>query len=95
MWKASSFSVASLPPKNAGPGDATFDRSVTRSWLVDASADRVTARVRLAPIGLDVVDDLIASGDLDPALRASIPTHTLRATELEWTTERGVPWCLP
>ena len=32
-------------------------------------ADRVELRVHVRPIGLDVLDDLVASGDLDPALR--------------------------
>jgi hypothetical protein len=96
MWQASSFAVASLPPKVTDvTSDPTFDRSVAKSWLVDASADRVTARVRMIPIGLDVVDDLVASGDLDPALRARVPVFELRATVLEWTSARGVPSCLP
>jgi hypothetical protein len=95
MWQAARYAVSSLPPKNAEPGEATFDRSLTQSWVVDARVDRVTARVRFLPIGFDVVDDLIASGDLDPALRARVPTHTLRATELEWTSDRGVGSCVP
>ena len=84
MWQAVSFAVASLPPQGA----------LAESWLVDA-ADRVTARVRITPFGADVVDDLIASGDLDPKLRDAIPTFTLRITELEWTAARGVPSCIP
>ena len=44
----------------------------------------MTLRVRLQPIGLDVLDDLISSGDLDPRFRAAMPTFTLGGT-LEWT----------
>ena len=60
--------------------------------------DRVTLRLRLEPIGRDVLDDLVASGDLDPAVRDRMPIHDLvigrqtlptgetRAlTVLEWT----------
>jgi hypothetical protein len=58
------------------PGQATLT----------AQPDRVTMRVRLQPIGLDVIDDLIGSGDLEPSVRASIPTFDLGTTPLvEWT----------
>jgi hypothetical protein len=39
--------------------------------------DHVTMRVRLQPVGLDVLDDLIASGDLDPSIRAMMPTYDI------------------
>lgn len=96
MWQAASYEVASLLPKTTDvASDPAFDKSQTRSWLVDANVDRVAARVRLIPIGLDVVDDLVASGDLDPSLRARISAFTLRGTVLEWTADRGAPACLP
>jgi len=41
-------------------------------------------RVRLQPVGLEVLDDLIATGDLDPQFRAAMPTLQMGAT-LEWT----------
>ena len=44
-------------------------------------------RVRLAPIGLDVLDDLIASNDLDPAYKAKMPVFTLASTNLTWTAK--------
>ncbi len=47
--------------------------------------DRVTMRVRIRPIGLDVIDDLVASKDLDPSVKARIPTFDLASTKLEWT----------
>jgi hypothetical protein len=37
--------------------------------------DRVTLRMRLQPVGLDVLNDLVDSGDLDPNVRASMPTY--------------------
>ncbi|MCG8558133.1 MAG: hypothetical protein MJD61_23015 [Proteobacteria bacterium] len=39
--------------------------------------DLVTARVRMRPMGLEVLDDLIASGHLDPSIRAAMPTYDL------------------
>ncbi len=62
--------------------------------------DRVTLRLRLQPIGRDVLDDLVASGDLDPAVRDAMPIfdvvighqtlpsgETKPLTVLEWTPE--------
>jgi hypothetical protein len=61
-----------------------------RRWSVlGAVPDRVETRVRLRPIGLDVLDALVASGDLDAGVRAAMPTFTLGSTELVWTTGDG------
>jgi hypothetical protein len=80
------------------PGTVTFDRAnpaffqthIYRTYpqhsLLTAAPDRVTMRVRIQPIGLDVVDDLIASHDLDPSYRAKMPTFDVGTTPLvEWT----------
>jgi hypothetical protein len=50
---------------------------------------RVTARLRMRPIGLDVLRDLVDSGDLDAAIVAEMPTLTFGA-RIEWTPETGV-----
>jgi hypothetical protein len=50
---------------------------------------RVTARLRMRPIGLDTLRDLVASGDLDPAYVAQMPTLTFGA-RLEWRAEDGL-----
>ena len=55
----------------------------------DGLPARVTARLRMRPIGLDVLHDLVESGDLDPAVVEEMPTFTLGA-ELEWTPEDGL-----
>jgi hypothetical protein len=43
----------------------------------DPARLRVTVRVRLQAMGFDVLDDLIASGHLDPAIRAKMPIFSL------------------
>jgi hypothetical protein len=50
---------------------------------------RVTARLRIRPIGLDVLKDLVDSGDLDPAILAQMPTLNFGA-QIEWTPEKGL-----
>jgi hypothetical protein len=51
---------------------------------------RVVAHVRMRPMGLDVLQDLVDSGDLDPAVMAQMPTFTLYGTETEWKIEDGI-----
>ncbi len=53
--------------------------------MLTTMPDRVTMRVRLVPVGLDVLDDLIASGDLDAGVKAQMTTFSLAGTTLEWT----------
>jgi hypothetical protein len=49
---------------------------------------RVTARLRIRPIALDVLSDLVATGDLDPAIAAQMPTLGFGA-QIEWTKDAG------
>ena len=50
---------------------------------------RVTARMRMRPVGQDVLQDLVASGDLDPAVATKMQTLSF-GTQLEWTRQDGV-----
>jgi hypothetical protein len=50
---------------------------------------RVTARLRMRPIGVDVLQDLVDSGDLDPAIAAEMPTFDV-GSQIEWTAADGV-----
>jgi hypothetical protein len=54
----------------------------------DGLPARVTARLRMRPIGVDVLQDLVDSGDLDPAIAARMPTLSLGA-QIEWTRADG------
>ena len=42
----------------------------------------------MRPIGMDVLHDLIESGDLDPAIAEHVPTFSFGA-QLEWTAGDG------
>src|SRR5207249_12119338 len=46
--------------------------------------DRVTLQVHFEPVGLEVVDDLVKSGDLDPSVRSTLKNLTVGAP-LQWT----------
>jgi hypothetical protein len=72
-------------------------RAVSRQYRASGSSGlpaRVTARLRMRPIGQDVLQDLVASGDLDPAVAARMPTFTF-GTQIEWTRDDGVMKPLP
>jgi hypothetical protein len=62
--------------------------------MPELDPDRITVRVRLRPIGLDVMRELVGSGDLDPSLVDEVPTWTLGFTEVEWKGEFGYG-CFP
>jgi hypothetical protein len=63
--------------------------SLTVSYQLDTSnpPSRVTVKLRLRPIGLDIVDDLIDSGDLEASVREEVPTFTLHGAAVEWTAD--------
>jgi hypothetical protein len=45
--------------------------------------------VHIRPVDFDLVDELIASGDLDGSVRSKIATFTLENTALEWDVSNG------
>ncbi len=63
--------------------DPRFYHAVTRAYPVPGGADSISVALRLRPVDLDVIDDLVASGELDPAVRARVPTFTI--VERTWS----------
>jgi hypothetical protein len=63
--------------------------------LLPQQPDRVTVRMRLQPVGLDVLDDLVDGGDLDPTVTGQMPTYDVSflapdggiTPMLEWTPQ--------
>jgi hypothetical protein len=97
LWQAASVKNAFLPVAVTNdPKDVRYFHSVTQTYDVPPSADRITMRVRIIPIGLDVIDDLVASSDLDPSVRPTMAknVYTLAGTQLEWTSATGIG-CIP
>src|SRR6185369_4493380 len=95
FWEAASTETSQLPgPTTNVPTNPdyylthvfrTYPRPTSIPSSLATPPDRITMRVRIIPVGLDVLDDLIASGDLDPAVKAKMPVFTLASTNLEWT----------
>ncbi len=78
------------------PTDPGFFHSSSRTYAVISAVPvtRVTMAVHLRPVGLDLVDALVATEGLDPSVRDAVPTFTATPTQLEWTDERGFG-CVP
>jgi hypothetical protein len=95
FWQAASHDSNQLPgPVTSVPTDPSYYLThVMRNYpqptstpsALTAMPDKVTMRVRLVPVGLDVLDDLIQSGDLDPSVKALMPTFDLAGGTLTWT----------
>jgi hypothetical protein len=96
FWQAARYESKLLTPSvTSDPKDPRFYHATTQIYRVNgAPPDRVTMRARIRPIDFDVLDDLVASGDLDGAVRDRVPTFTLASTVIEWKTADGYR-CVP
>ncbi len=99
FWDIVRVESTLLPPSvTFDMSDPLYDHSVTRSYPMGANPrpDEVEAVVKLRAIDLALIDDLIASGDLDPVYRDRIETFTLEGSRLLWTPElAGSDLCVP
>ena len=90
FWQAASYESNPLPALSTfDVADPNFYRTHQQRFFPPSptpipTPDRVTLRVLERPMGLDVLDDLIASGDLAPSVRGSIGTLQV-GNMLEWT----------
>ena len=98
FWEAGDYEGNALPAKvTSDPLDPLFYKShVIRKYPDNGGgfagiADRITLRIRLRAMDRDVLDELVDSHDLDPAVRDAIPTLDIGGT-LTWTaaTATGV-----
>ena len=99
FWEAAEYESNLLPAQvTFDPSDPRFYQShvyqnYPRSSLLATYPDRVTLRIFLQPVGLDVFDDLVESGDLVDTdsyrvaeLRAKLAPLSV-GQELTWTRE--------
>ncbi len=95
------LNLASEP--GCGP-DAPMWRSRDFEFAAEQVTD-ITVRGFLRPVGLDVLQDLVDSGDLDPAIKAAMPTHQVDLNglpdekTLHWTFQNATlqddgSWCV-
>ncbi len=84
----------------------SFPRANGANPVAKSRPARITLRMRIQPVGLDVLNDLVASKDLDPAVVGRMPTFDVSLQGpggdglpppggLEWTAaaaESGPPY---
>ncbi len=89
FWAIEGITRGTLPVIAAlDPLDPAYvNPHVLRRYIVasEAPLTRIETQVHLRPIGLEILDDLIATGALAPALRDAIPTFDF--APLVWTPE--------
>lgn len=90
LWDVAELESRALPaPTTLDPRDPAFDHTRRFTWrLSGAIPDTVTARVLVRPMGLDVLDDLVETGDLEPAL-AMPPTLEVGGSVTTWQGSLG------
>lgn len=97
FWEATTVGSRQIPALASNmPSDPRFSEHVVRRQYFfppAISAARITARVRIRPLGYEVIDDLVASGDLEPQVRSRIPTFDLAGSFREWRQSDG-PRCI-
>jgi hypothetical protein len=67
----------------------------TCSYRTPRAPARLTARVMMRPVAMEVLNELVDSGDLDPAVREEMPTFEIYTTAVEWKPELGNTLYLP
>lgn len=103
FWEVASVIEETIPaPITADRSNPDFfvthvRRDFPNSGIIaDAFVDRVTVRVRIRPMGFDVLDDLVASGHLDAAVKDEMPIFDLvpnrhipsvESVTFEWSEE--------
>lgn len=94
-WQAAGIDSELLPPAvTTDPLDPRYYHARSRRYAIAGVPDEVTIRVHVEPIGLDQLDALIASGDLDPAVRAAMPRRTITSLDRTWRRADGFG-CVP
>jgi hypothetical protein len=93
FWQAASYMTNELPGSVtlSVTDPSTYTRSHIKSVYPGGGAslsqapDRIDVKVHMTPIGEDVLQDLVASGDLDASFLSAEPTFTPASGTIEWT----------
>ena len=87
FWEAKAVTAYTIPePTTNVPGGHTLPSpTYTLPLLTGQPPKRIEFRVRMRPMGLDVLQDLVDSGHLDAAIMNAMPTFTMHAATAEWS----------
>jgi Cytochrome c554 and c-prime len=89
FWEIARVDSSSLlrPPVTNDPTDPRVDHSTTKLYPIVGMQNvvqRVETRMFMRALPFEVVDDLIASGDLAPGIRDQLPTLEIQAAHRVW-----------
>lgn len=94
-WEAGEIeSELLLPAVTLDPNLPGYYHARTRTFHLLGRPDVVRLSLHEQPIGIDILNDLVASGDLDPAVIDAAATHTLDGAGREWHSSNGFG-CVP
>lgn len=94
-WDADAIeSELLMPAVTLDPLAPGYYHARTRSFVLFGRPDVIRLSLHEQPIGVDILQDLVASGDLDPAVIAGATTHTLDGGERAWHSSDGFG-CVP
>lgn len=83
FWDTADYTEMTIPvpddidPLSPGYLKGHVTHTYPRSGALAVAPDRVTVRVRVRPVALDLLDDLTDSGHLDPGIRGEMVVHDL------------------
>jgi hypothetical protein len=86
FWQTALLAKSNQLPGLVSQNQAHFMREFPSTGTLPALPDHVTVKLQLQAIGDDVLDSLVASGDLDPSVPSQIARYTLGGgAALDWT----------
>ncbi len=91
FWEAASYESELLEVPDVFGAEGHRETWVSRSYPLASMPTRVNMRVLLRAMGREILDSLVASGDLDPAIVEAFETFEVAPTKLEWTPEAATP----
>jgi len=79
FWEAAKLERSDVIPfaMTSEPGTHTASRTFSTKRIMPRPPPRIELWLRLRPVGVDVLQDLVQSGHLDPAVIDAMPTFTL------------------
>jgi hypothetical protein len=85
FWKTVRFESVQIPVARSATSPDS-QRSLEQGYTFPGPLpDSVRMHVNIRPIDFDLIDELVASGDLEPAVADLVPTIRLASTTLTWT----------
>ena len=84
FWEAVSTEGNLLYPPTSLTDDSNHQ---VNSYVLDEVPDRVEAVVKIRPMHAEVLEDLVASGHLDPSIPEKMPTFELAASRVSWSVD--------